>query len=298
MVAFVWVAGCTSAPAATSALPSSPQPAGGPSQVTPTPYVLLPGSGPAPLTPVASVGASGVSLAPTPLATAATPSVNASVPILMYHQIKDLPANASVDDLTWTVSPAALDAQLGYLAEKGYTSISFDQLLDGFEGKSELPSKAVVITFDDGWKTQYTAALPLLKKYRLTATFYVVSSYMGYGAYFDWPMTKDVVAAGMTIGGHSIDHSDLTKKPLAEVDRQLRESKATLEKELGVTVTHFAYPYGAYNNVIIDALKRAGYRSATTLNPLPVKAPLAPYLLPRLRVSYKDTLADFSKRLP
>ena len=286
----LWLTGCTSQSTPTTLLPSSTQQP----SVTITPVVLLPGTPAAALTPT-SVGASSAGLVPTPLVTA--PPTNATVPILMYHQVKDLPANASLDDLTWTVSPASLDAQLGYLAEKGYTSISFDQLLDGFGGKAPLPSKAVVLTFDDGWKTQYTSALPLLQKYKQTATFYVVSSYMGYGAYFDWNMTKEIAGAGMTIAGHSIDHSDLSKKTAAEVDRQLRESKATLEKQLGVSVTHFAYPYGAYNSVVVDALKRDGYRTATTLNPTLVKYPISPYLLPRIRVSYKDTLADFAKKL-
>lgn len=216
----------------------------------------------------------------------------------MYHQIKELPPTASLDDLTWTVSPAALDAQLGYLAEKGYITISLDQMLDGFAGKLALPPKVVVITFDDGWKTQYTNALPLLKKRNQTATFYLVSTYMGYGAYFDWAMTEEIKNAGMTIGGHTLDHANLPKLSAAEMDRQLRESKAALEKKLNVAVTHFAYPYGAYNDVVIEAVKRAGYRSATTLNPTLVKNPVSPHQLPRIRVSYKETLADFAKKLP
>ncbi len=296
LLLLVWLLACTSQSSPTSLLPSNTQPTGTSPLPSVTPLVLLPGT-PAPLTTSATVSASGVSLAPTPLASLAAPA-NLSVPILMYHQIKDLPASANLEDLTWTVSPTALDAQLAYLADKGFTTISLDQLLDGFAGKLPLPSKPVIITFDDGWKTQYTSAFPLLKQRKLTATFYVVSSYMGYGAYFDWAMTKEISDAGMTIAGHTIDHSDLSKKSVTEIDRQLRESKAALEKQLGITVTHFAYPYGAYTNVIADALKRDGYRSATTLNPTFVKAPLSPYLLPRVRVSYKDTLADFAKKLP
>lgn len=216
----------------------------------------------------------------------------------MYHQIKDLPPTASVDDLTWTVSPQALDAQLGYLAEKGYTTIHLDQMLDGLAGKAALPPKAVVLSFDDGWKTQYTNALPLLKKRNQTATFYVVSTYMGYGAYFDWAMTEELKNAGMTIAGHTLDHANLPTLSAAEMERQLRESKATLEKKLSVSLMHFAYPYGAYNDSVVEAVKRAGYRSAVTLIPAPVKNPVSPYLLPRVRVSYKETLADFVKKLP
>jgi peptidoglycan/xylan/chitin deacetylase (PgdA/CDA1 family) len=227
-----------------------------------------------------------------------TVDARTTVPILMYHQIKDLTASATQDDLAWTVTPAALDAQLGYLSEKGYTTISLDQLMDGFSGKVGLPVKSIVITFDDGWKTQYTVALPLLKKYKQTATFYVVSTYMGYGAYFDWDMTKALKDAGMTIAGHTLDHSDLVKMNATELDKQLRDSKAAIEKNLGITVNHFAYPFGSYNDAVVAAVKRAGYRTAATINPIPVKSPVSAFLLPRMHATYKQTLAEFIKMLP
>jgi len=150
----VWLIGCTNQSAPTTLLPSGTQPSG--SQPTPsvTPVVLRPGTPAAPFTPVASVNASGVSLIPTPLASLAAPA-NLSVPILMYHQIKDLPANANVEDLTWTVSPASFAAQLHYLADNGYTTITLDQLLDGYAGKASLPSKPVVLTFDDWSQFQF-----------------------------------------------------------------------------------------------------------------------------------------------
>ena len=262
-----------------------------------TPFVLLPGptSGPTLRAPAGT--ASGAPVAATPFTAAGGPSAT-SIPILMYHQVKDLPPTAGLEDLTWTVSPASLDAQLGYLADKGYVTISLDQMLDGLAGKAALPAKAVVITFDDGWRTQYTNALPMLKKHKQTATFYVVSTYMGYGAYFDWDMTTEIKNAGMTIAGHTLDHANLPTLSAAALDRELRDSKAALESKLGITVNHFAYPYGAYNDAVVEAVKRAGYRSAATLNPVLVKNPVSSLLLPRIRVSYKETLADFVKKLP
>lgn len=286
-------------PATPAVTPTPPGPT-----PTITPAVLLPAG--APLSAQATPGATRPAtpartgtLLPTPLpAIQPGAAASVSVPILMYHQIRDLTASASADDRIWTVAPASLAAQLGYLADKGYTTISLDQLLDGMSGQSPLPPKPVVITFDDGWKTQYTNALPLLKKYNQTATFYVVTTYMGYGAYFDWMMTGEVLKAGMTIGSHTIDHKSLTSVSASELDKELRESKSALEGKLGITVTHLAYPNGAFNDSVVAAVKRAGYRSATTINPAPVKSPVAPLALPRIRVEYKDTLADFAKKLP
>ena len=121
---------------------------------------------------------------------------------------------------------------------------------------------------------------------------------MGYGAYFDWAMTTDVLKAGMTIGGHTVDHKSLTGLSAADLDHELRDSKALLDSKLGISVTHLAYPNGAFSDTVIAAVRRAGYRTATTINPALVKNPLVPLSLPRLRVSYKDTLADFIKKLP
>jgi peptidoglycan/xylan/chitin deacetylase (PgdA/CDA1 family) len=294
-VLLLLVTACTTQ-ASTSGSPSASATGVDPALPRPslTPAVLLPGQ--ISMLALTPVGAS--TAVPTPLATFAAGTAAKTVPILMYHQIRDLPPTANLEDLTWTISPASLDAQLGYLADKGYSTISLDQLLDGFGGKTALPPKAVVITFDDGWKTQYTNAFPLLKKHKQTATFYVVSTYMGYGAYFDWTMTEELKNAGMTIGGHTLDHADLTKKSATDMDHELRDSKAALEQHLGVTINHFAYPFGAYNDAVVSALKRAGYRSATTIDPVLVKNPVSAYLLPRIRVSYKEALADFIKKLP
>lgn len=287
LIVLLGVAGCG----------SQAQQSPGASLLTPTitPVFLLP----APLAnPAGGPGRAASSATPSALAVAPGVTVTSAVPILMYHQIKDLPANASADDLTWTVSPKSLDAQLGFLAENGYATISLDQLLDGLAGRATLPPKAVVLTFDDGWKTQYINALPLLKQRKQTATFYVVSSYIGYSAYFSWAMVQEIQESGMTIAGHTVDHASLTGLSLAQVERELRDSKTALEQKLGLTVAHFAYPNGAYNDAVVEAVKRAGYRSATTINPLSVKNPVSPYLLPRLRVSYQATLADFAKKLP
>lgn len=302
---------CLCCLAALAACGGSPSAGPAPNTVPPptlTPSVLLPAATAqtaALRVGTAIAGATGTAVAPRAPLLSPTPGGNAvsgdgatAIPILMYHQVKDLPPTAGLEDLTWTVSPAALDAQLGYLADKGYVTISLDQLLDGMAGKASLPAKPVVITFDDGWRTQYTNALPMLKKYKQTATFYVVSTYMGYGAYFTWEMTAEVRDAGMTIAGHTLDHANLPTLSAPALDKELRDSKAALESKLAITVSHFAYPYGAYNDAVVAAVKRAGYRTASTINPVSVKNPVSSYLLPRIRVSYKETMADFVKKLP
>ena len=256
---------------------------------------------PAP-TPLPTATPTQAFIAPTLLPVIAAPTLSAqpaaqSISILMYHKVQDLPPYASAFEREWVVAPASLDAQLNYLATKGYTTISLDQAVDGLSGRAPLPAKPIVLTFDDGWRSQYVSALPLLKKYRQTATFYIVSGYMGYNAYMDWAMTEELKNAGMTIAAHTIDHADLTRKSPADLEREVRDSKVLLESRLNISITHFAYPFGAYNNRVVEAVKQAGYRTATTVNPASLKNPVSPLLLPRLRVSYRETLADFARKL-
>jgi len=215
----------------------------------------------------------------------------------MYHRIRDLPANADAESLTWTVSPTNFTAQLDYLAVQGYHTITLDQLVAHFQKGAPLPSKAIAITFDDGWKEHYTIALPALQQRGLIATFFVMPDYMGYGAYLDWSQTKALREAGMVVGAHTLNHTNLRTASDAEAQRQLQEAKARLEKQLGGPVTAFAYPYGAYREGTLALLKRLGYTTAVTLNPGAARAPLDPLQLPRLRIEYRDSPDDFAKKL-
>jgi peptidoglycan/xylan/chitin deacetylase (PgdA/CDA1 family) len=235
---------------------------------------------------------------PTPFVTAPAPGGEANVPILMYHHIADLPIDATPLQLEWTVTPKNFDAQMQWLARNGFRTISMAQLVAHLKHRQPLPAKPIIISFDDGWQEQYSTAFPILTKYGLSGTFFVYTRPLDHTEFMTWTQVQELVAAGMDIQSHSITHPHLRTLAPDVAYKEIAESKATLEKRLGKPVVAFCYPFGEYNNAIIEMVKRAGYDSAVTLASGYRQRADELYTLRRIRVSYRDSLEDFIGRLP
>lgn len=186
-----------------------------------------------------------------------------AVPILVYHNIREPGVRSRVDD-QYFVTPAQFEAQLAYLRDAGYVSASFDDLAAAFGGGA-FPAKPVILTFDDGRDSQYEKAFPLLKKYGFTATFFVFTNAIGRPGYLTWDQLREMRAAGMAVASHSVFHPYLMKADDETLRREVTDSKATLEKGLGATVTTFAYPFGLYDERVTRAVRDAGYVMARGL---------------------------------
>jgi len=182
------------------------------------------------------------------------------VPILVYHHIR-LMYDGSRGLRRMTVTADVFGQQMKFLQDSGYHVITFSDLADYFEQGRELPTLPVIITFDDGWVTQYENALPLLSKYHFPATFFVVTDYIGHRGFISWPQLQTLLTGGMKIGSHSRSHPRLTQiaDPALLWD-QIYNSKVMLESQLEVPVAEFAYPYGSYNTAATEMVKAAGYR--------------------------------------
>lgn len=224
------------------------------------------------------------------------------LPVLMYHHVKELGADATEGQLAWTVSPEALAAQIAHLVAEGWQTISPGELADYFEAGEPLPAKPLLITFDDGYKEVYEHAYPLFMSTTLRPTLFIITqdTDRGYPAMMDWGQLQELVAKGFHIGSHSSDHSDLRKKDSATLAYQIGDSQALLEERLGVRVDAFCYPYGsgAWEDAVLEMLRHDGYRSGYTLNPTYWQDPENPLQLGRLRVSYEMTVEDLAALLP
>ena len=187
------------------------------------------------------------------------------MPILVYHHI--VPGHSGADHLSLFASPEAFEQQLRTLRDNGYQSISFDDLADCLEYGLPLPERPVIISLDDGWENQFQYGFPLLQKYGFSATFYVVSGYLGGQNFMTVEQLKTMIAAGMTIGDHTRSHPALptiaSPQRLAE---EISGSKSWLEERLHVPITTFAYPYGSYSAATVALVKAAGYRTARTVD--------------------------------
>ena len=185
------------------------------------------------------------------------------VPILVYHRVAPTHDGQSAQQRLLGVDPATFQRQMTFLAENKYTVISLGTLVDAIQGHGSLPARPVVITFDDGWKSQYVSALPVLEQMHFTATFFVITRQVGKGAaYMTLDELKALQQAGMTIASHSRTHPDLVKVSDSQLEDEMVGSRDDLQKMLGVTTELFAYPYGSWDKRIAAAAEYAGYRAA------------------------------------
>lgn len=183
------------------------------------------------------------------------------VPVLNYHQINNHDNNAL------TLSASEFEAQLKYLNHEGYNAISPDQLADYLQYGKKLPPKPVLITLDDGYADNYYVAYPLLEKYHLTATIFIITDFVGnYNKYLTWDQIKEMSNHGITFEDHTLSHILLPNASDEEIGNQLVKSREALEWKLGKKVEYLAYPGGEYDQRVIQITKDAGYRAAFTVN--------------------------------
>ncbi len=186
-----------------------------------------------------------------------------SVPVLNYHQINDTAENAL------TVKVDQFDHQMQYLADNGYHTITPAEMIDCWERGEQLPDKPVIITFDDGYIDNYDNAFPILKKYNMKATIFLISDYVGqYPNYVTWDKAKEMQDSGLIdLESHTLSHVELTKTESREDTlKQLQGSSEALLYHLKKTAHFIAYPCGSYDDTVEQLTKESGYRAAFTVN--------------------------------
>lgn len=216
-----------------------------------------------------------------------------AVPILMYHSISN---NDPDNDLM--VSPTTFAAQMKHLNQAGYHTITFQDLEDWQAGKP-IPQKPILLTFDDGYLDNYTAAYPVLKQYNLKATFFISINYLGDARHISWENIKEMYDSGLIqFGSHSKSHPDLTVISSAKRQEEIFQSKQIIEEKIGSEVIAFSYPAGAYNNTVIGETAAAGYKFAVTTRPGDARLEQGLLTLHRVRIHGYYTADDFAKLLP
>lgn len=186
------------------------------------------------------------------------------VPIFVYHSVRPYEREPKEID-EFDITPELLERQLQYLKDNGFTAISMDALVDFFTKAKPLPSKSVILTFDDGWENQYTYAFPLLKKYQDIATFFIFTNSINYRHFLTWQEIEEMHKSGMEMGSHTKSHPYLSKLSHNMLREEIFESKKILENHLGIRITAFASPFGYSNDAIVSFIGEAGYESGRTL---------------------------------
>jgi peptidoglycan/xylan/chitin deacetylase (PgdA/CDA1 family) len=232
------------------------------------------------------------------------------VPVLLFHSVgEDMsPENA----WRFNVTPDTFTRQMNWLVEQGYQSMGPAQWLAWHNGSQPLPPRAVMITFDDGYRNNLTTALPILQRAGLGATFFISTGFADSQQAFPWvrgardpagfaPLSAaDVRAldqAGMDIGAHTREHPRLAGVPDAQARLEITASKTDLEQWLGRPVDAFAYPYGSrwdLDERHVEFCREAGFSTAFTTQPAVSRRGTPPLEIPRITVLERDGVEVFA----
>jgi len=217
-----------------------------------------------------------------------------TVPILMYHYVRVNPVPMDRLGFNLSVTPGDFVAQMALLRAEGVHTVSMHDVMDALDFGRPLPPRPVVLTFDDGHDDFATQAVPVLLRNGFTATNYVVSGFLGRPSYMSGSQLSQVVAEGMTIGAHTVNHPALTSLSAAAAQAEISNSRATLRQLTGQPVDDFAYPYGAHNAAIDAMVRNAGFRDAVTTAGGSVLQTGQRFDFPRVRVPGGESLATFA----
>ena len=212
--------------------------------------------------------------------------------VLNYHMVNSM-------FISLAIEPEDFDWQMKYLVDHGYHSISIDELYAFMEGQGTLPDRPVLITFDDGYVDNYTNAYPILKKYNLKATIFIVTGFVSKRkGYLTWDQLREMEKNGVMAQSHTVTHAPLPELPDDRIREELVESKRQAEAELGHPVEFIAYPTGVHDLHIVGIAKDAGYKGGFTVKYGNVDRSSNVYAMERVPIfRTAATNADFVDRL-
>lgn len=222
------------------------------------------------------------------------------IPILTYHSVDS--TNSVI-----SISPKAFRAQINYLSDKGYRTISLNDFLNRLarDDYNTEKLKEVVLTFDDGFKNNYTEVLPILTEFNFTATIFLTTGFLnkmctwereksiGNIPLLNWKEIREMDRYGIEFGAHTVNHVDLTSLGIKEAEKEITDSKKIIEDKLGKTVHFFCYPFGRHNDTIDELVAGSGFKAGCTTRFKIKNCYANRYALSRIGTSRFSSLVDF-----
>jgi len=200
------------------------------------------------------------------IADAATILSKKEVPVLCYHDIRDLRPGESQRMKEYIVSEKNFIDQMQSLKDSGYQTISLDDYYNYLTRGTVLPGKPIIVSFDDTDLEQYTVGARELEKHGFRGTYFIMTISMGRPRYMSRDQIKELADKGHTIATHTWDHHKVTKYTEQDWDKQIKESKRKLEDLTGKPVEYFAYPFGIWDSTSFQPLKERGIKAAFQLS--------------------------------
>ncbi len=221
------------------------------------------------------------------------------VPILCYHNLGPQSKGRLL------LGASQFEQQMRYLKAQGYRVISLSDFIDWLQLKRQLPKRAVVLTFDDGYRAFREYAYPVLKELGFPATLFVYTDYVGAGRNaLSWDELKALAADGFDVQAHSKTHADLRRTPgetdahfAARMQAELADPLKLFQRHLGRSSQLLAYPYGRVDDDVQTKAKEFGYIAAFTVRRQGSPAFVQPLRVNRSQIYSEMSLEDFAKNL-
>ena len=212
------------------------------------------------------------------------------IPVFAYHRFGDDRFPSTNIDMK------VFKDQLNYLKENNYKVLTLDEAIEAIENENVKP-KSVVLTVDDGYKSFYENAFPLLQEYGYKVTIFVNTSYVGGNDFMDWDELREISKAGMEIGNHSHEHPHFLNKqnPAKSFREDVLKAQSLFEKHLGYFPGAFSYPYGEYDRTLIEEAREMGFYAATAQRS-GVMSPESTFAIPRFPMGGPFATIDGFKR--
>lgn len=215
---------------------------------------------------------------------AVTPAPPVRVPILLYHYVEYVADKKDTFRQQMNTPPFIFEEQIKALIGEGFNFITARELGEALDGMKPLPPKPVLVTIDDGHWDVITDIVPILEKYHVKATVYVIPDFLNGSDFLSDKQLKEVIESGLVeVGAHTMHHIYLKGENQQKVKEEVLQSKQYLEKKYHLEVTSFAYPYGAFDLQAEKAVKDAGFETAMSTVPGIMQANENRYFLYRIR---------------
>ncbi len=204
------------------------------------------------------------------------------------------PADAPFPELY--VRRSEFAAQLSWLRRHGYQAVSLRRVYDYWRRGLALPPRPIVLSFDDGYREDFTNVRPLLSRYHWPGVLNLAVQNV-FDRKLTIPQLRKLVRSGWEIDAHSMTHPDLTTLDASELRRQVAGSRLWIRRRLGVPVDFFCYPAGVYDAAVVRAVRAAGFRGGTTTRPGLASLDDGVFTLDRIRITASDGVAGLAARV-
>ncbi|MBP2629638.1 MAG: xylanase/chitin deacetylase family protein [Firmicutes bacterium] len=220
-------------------------------------------------------------------------SANSSyqIPVLCYHTI------VTTTTGTYQTGLTSFKEQMAYLYSNNYTTLSLEQFRKIINSETTVPSKPILLTFDDCYSDFYSVVYPILKKYGMKATQFVVSNWIGGSGRMTKSQINEIAQNNIDVQNHTDNHSYLTQQTYAQQYAAINNAAVAIKSLTGKSVTALAYPYGAYDNNSLEALAKLSYTMGFTVSSGLCTSSNTKYKLPRICMIDTDTLTTFKRKI-